>query len=239
MNGNLIFLHGWGTHPVIWQPLLARLPSAVALPLPGYAGSAATQTLDEMADRLAHDLGRQTTLVGWSLGGLVAMRMAAMYPEKISSLVLIGATPCFVNREDWQYGVDDAVFAQFSNNLATDYAGTIRRFLALQAQGADAVKTVLLELRKKLLTQPPPDMAVLESGLSILRSTDLRREVAALDVPVKLIHGTGDKLAPVQAAQWLAKTLPAASLHKVKGAAHAPFLSHVEDVAEVILHAAS
>jgi pimeloyl-[acyl-carrier protein] methyl ester esterase len=162
------------------------------------------------------------------------MRFATRYPEKIAGLVLIGATPCFVNREDWLCGVEDAVFELFAANLVEDYPGTIRRFLALQAQGSDAVKTVLLELRKKLLALPQPDMAVLESGLSILRNTDLRREVAALELPVKLIHGTGDKLAPVQAGRWLAENIPSASLHEVKGAAHAPFLSHVEEVAGII-----
>lgn len=238
MNRNTIFLHGWGTHPVIWQPLLKHFPSATALPLPGYAGSAATQTLDEMVDMLAHGLDSQVVLVGWSLGGLAAMRIAAKFPEKVASLVLIGATPCFVNRADWQHGVEDAVFEQFAANLAEDYPGTIRRFLSLQAQGSDTVKAVLLELRKKLLTQPQPDIGVLESGLSILRNTDLRREIGVLDMPVKLIHGTGDKLAPVQAARWLASNMPVASLHEVIGAGHAPFLSHVEEVAEVIQRAA-
>lgn len=234
MNSNMVFLHGWGTHPVVWQPLLAHFPAATAMPLPGYAGTPALNTLDEMAEKIAVDMPDGTTLLGWSLGGLVAMRIAAAWPEKVASLVLVGATPCFVNREDWPHGVEDAVFAQFANNLAQDYAGTIRRFLSLQAQGSDVVKTVLAELRKKLLALPQPDMAVLESGLSMLRSTDLRREMAALSVPVKLIHGAGDKLAPIGAARWLSGAIPNAKLHEVEGAGHAPFLSHAKEVAGVI-----
>jgi pimeloyl-[acyl-carrier protein] methyl ester esterase len=229
-----VFLHGWGTHPVIWQPLLARFPQARACALPGYAGSAPAESLDDMAASIANRLQERTSLVGWSLGGLVAMRVARMAPEKIASLVLIGATPCFVNRSDWPHGVDDAVFEQFSRSLAEDYAGTIRRFLSLQAQGSDDVRVVLSELRRKLLSEPQPDMAVLESGLSILRNADLRAEVSALAVPVKLVHGTGDKLAPVQAARWLRDAVPGAVLHEVKGAGHAPFLSHAGEVADVI-----
>lgn len=234
MKRKLVFLHGWGMHPVIWHPLLERFDSATALPLPGYAGSAPAQTLDEMADRLALELDAQTTLVGWSLGGLVAMRMAIRYPEKVGRLVLIGVTPCFVNRADWRWGVEDAVFDLFATNLAEDYPGTIRRFLALQAQGSDAVKTVLLGLRKQLLALPQPDMAVLESGLSILRNSDLRHGLFQLKQPVVLIHGVGDKLAPVQAARWLKEKIPLVALHEIKGAAHAPFLSHLDEVAGVI-----
>lgn len=230
----IVFLHGWGTHPVIWQPLRARFPDSHAVPLPGYAGSAMANTLDEMAERIAQSVVANTILIGWSLGAQVAMRIALNQPEKISRLVLIGATPCFVNREDWPHGVADEVFEQFSMNLAEDYAGTIRRFLYLQAQGSDAVRTVLSELRTRLLAQPRPAEGALEAGLGILRGTDLRNEVSRLSVPVSLIHGSGDKLAPVSAARWLMETIPDSCLHEIKGAGHAPFLSHAEEVARLI-----
>ena len=230
----LVLLHGWGTHPVIWQPLLSRLAHARALPLPGYAGSAPAHDLDEMAERLIAQVEEESILVGWSLGGLAAMRMAARAPDKFSRLVLIGATPCFVNRLDWQSGVDDTVFEQFAVNLAQDYAGTIRRFLSLQAQGSEALKFVLSELRRQLLSLPQPEMSVLSSGLSILRQTDLRQSLGDFRMPVSLIHGAGDKLAPIAAARWMAGQIAGADLSEIKGAAHAPFLSHVEEVLKVL-----
>lgn len=230
----LIFLHGWGTHPVIWEPVLGRFARARAVPLPGYAETAPAQTLEAMSDRIAGQLGTGTTVVGWSLGALVAMRMALEHPEKISRLVLIGATPCFVNRADWPHGVADEVFEQFAASLAEDYVGTLRRFLSLQAQGSDAVRAVLAELRARLLAQPRPTGGTLEAGLDILRNTDLRADIARLALPVTLIHGMGDKLAPVEAARWLAQAMPQASLHEIRGAGHAPFLSHAEDVAGMI-----
>lgn len=230
----MVFLHGWGTHPVIWEPLLAHFPGAHALPLPGYAGTDSAETLDEMAEHIAGQIQANTVLVGWSLGGQVAMRIAQDWPEKISRLVLIGATPCFVTRDGWPHGVADEVFEQFSRNLAEDYAGTIRRFLSLQAQGSDAVRTVLAELRARLLAQPRPADGALEAGLNILRCTDMREEVVQLPVPVTLIHGSGDKLAPTSAARWLEQKMPLATLHEIPGAGHAPFLSHVQQVAELI-----
>lgn len=230
----MVFLHGWGTHPVIWAPLQAHFPGSHAVPLPGYAGSAMAKTLDEMAERVAQSIEANTTLAGWSLGAQVAMRIALNQPEKISRLVLIGATPCFVNREDWPHGVAGEVFEQFSMNLAEDYAGTIRRFLSLQAQGSDAVRTVLSELRARLLAQPRPAEGALEAGLDILRGTDMRNEVSRLSVPVTLIHGSGDKLAPAGAGRWLAQAIQGSSLHEIKGAGHAPFISHAREVAGII-----
>ena len=110
--GGMAFLHGWGAHPVIWEPLLEFFPGAHALPMPGYDGSDAAFTLDEIAAKLSAQLEDETLLIGWSLGGQVAVRIALDYPEKVSRLCLIAATPCFVNRVDWSHGVDAEVFNQ-------------------------------------------------------------------------------------------------------------------------------
>jgi pimeloyl-[acyl-carrier protein] methyl ester esterase len=235
MSANrLVFLHGWGTHPVIWEPLLDYFPGAHAVPLPGYAGSDTAFTLERMAEKVASQLAEGTVLVGWSLGGQLALRIALDYPKKVASLVLIASTPCFVNRNDWLYGIAAEIFDEFAASLANDYAGTIRRFLALQAQGSSDVRGVLTMLRQRLLDQPTPASGTLEAGLEILQTADLRRDLPGLIAPLTLIHGTGDKLAPAAAAYWLAKAVRRARLHEIDGAGHAPFLSHTRQVADII-----
>lgn len=233
-GGEMVFLHGWGTHPVIWEPLLKHFPAARAFPLPGYAGSEPAATLERMAEKIEAQLDENSTLVGWSLGGLLAARIALDHPEKVGSLVLIGTTPCFVNRDDWPHGVPGTVFDQFARSLAEDYADTIRRFLALQAQGSDDVRAVLVTLRERLLGQIKPAEGVLEAGLDILQTDDLRRDMPSISLPVTLVHGTGDKLAPVAAARWLADVMPNAKVHEIPGAGHAPFLSHTQRVADIL-----
>lgn len=230
----MVFLHGWGTHPVIWAPLLEWFPGAHALPLPGYAASEPAFTLDEMAAVIAAQMEAGSNLVGWSLGGQVAARIALDYPEKVAHLTLIAATPCFVNREDWPHGIDAGIFDQFASNLEQDYAGTIRRFLSLQAQGSSDMREVLSGLRRRLLDQPRPAPGALEAGLDILQHGDLREGMQALSVPLTLIHGRGDKLAPIASSRWLAKAVPHARLHEIEAAGHAPFLSHPRAVADII-----
>lgn len=232
--GRMVFLHGWGTHPVIWEPLLEQFPGARALPLPGYAESEPAFTLESMAAGIAAQMEPGTTLVGWSLGGQVAVRLALDFPEKVARLTLIAATPCFVSRGDWPHGVAAEIFDQFAANLAEDYAGTIRRFLSLQAQGSSGMREVLSQLRRKLLDQPRPAAGVLETGLAILQNLDLRDVAGKLDKPLTLVHGSSDKLAPVAAARWLAQAAPGAALHEIEGAGHAPFLSHPREVAAII-----
>lgn len=239
----VVLLHGWGMHPVIWEPLLEHLPSDWLihnLPLPGYAGanSVSPYGVEALAEALAPQLPDHALLVGWSLGGLVALSIARRWPEKLRGLVLIGTTPCFVSRPGWPHGVAQEVFAGFSQSLARDYVDTLRRFLALQAQGSDSVRTVIKLLRERLLAEPRPKDAVLQAGLTILQDTDLRGTLTSLGVPLTLVHGSGDKLAPLAAARWLARFVSGTRLREIDKAGHAPFLSHPVEVAKIIRDAA-
>jgi pimeloyl-[acyl-carrier protein] methyl ester esterase len=219
--------------PQVWAPLQAYLPGARALPLPGYAGTAAPAgpRLQDLADALAPAIPDQAVVVGWSLGGLVALSLALQAPQRMRHLVLIGATPCFVSRPDWPYGVDAAIFEGFAEGLRRDYAGTLRRFLALQLLGAPGMQATLARLRAQLLQTPRPAEDVLMNGLNLLRESDFRHAVPGLRVPLTVIHGAGDTLAPIAAARWLAQAVPGARLHEVARSGHAPFLTHPEFVA--------
>jgi pimeloyl-[acyl-carrier protein] methyl ester esterase len=157
------------------------------------------------------------------------MQIAHRRALSLSRLVLIGATPCFVMRPDWPHGVGKEIFHEFGENLVQDYAGTLRRFLALQARGSGAMREVLRQLRERLLAMPRVSAEVLRGGLDILLHADLRAVLP--DMPATLIHGTGDSLAPVEAARWLAANWPDSTLLEIPDAGHAPFLSHPLQVA--------
>lgn len=94
----LVLVHGLAGAAANWcelAPLLARRHRVLALDLPGHAGSSplpATPNLDAYADRV-HLVARTegmlpATVVGHSMGGLIALRLAARHPRDVSALVL-------------------------------------------------------------------------------------------------------------------------------------------------------
>ena len=95
-------------------------------------------------------------------------------------------------------------------------------------------KTVTM-WRASFFSTPLPEPQTLAAGLEMLLHTDLRVEITQLGQPTLVIHGSLDKLTPPSAGAWLAKTLPTAQYCLIDGAAHAPFLSHTQRVAEAIL----
>lgn len=225
----LVMLHGWGMHGGVWTATAEVLGERVQLvDMPGYGGRATVMpyTLENLAVELVQALPPVFDLCGWSLGGQVAMTLARLMPERVRRLVLVGSNPCFTTRPDWQCAIAPDVLNQFAEELAVNYEATLKRFLALQARGDDAARAVLTRLRSLLFARGRPDSAVLQAGLTILLQTDLRLQVPQLTMPTLVVHGSFDQLAPICAAEWLARALPNGRLHAIAGASHAPFLSH-------------
>ncbi len=236
----LALLHGWGMNPRVFDALAPRLADHFALlplALPGH-GSAELlpiNTLATWAARISAQLPKQTALLGWSLGGQVAMQIARDFPAQIERLILLSSTPKFVLADDWQAGIPEADLTAFGADLQHDARATLLRFLTLQTRGADAQKSLLDNLRTTFFAAPMAQAQALSAGLEMLLTTDLRVDAAALNQPTLVVHGGLDKLAPAIAGAWLARTIPDAHYCELDRAAHAPLLSHSQQVSDAIL----
>ncbi len=232
----VVLLHGWASHPTLFRGFARRLEKkchVLVLPLPGYCDTAACvpYTLERIADTLAAAAPRSCCVVGWSLGAQVALTWAQRRPQQVQRLVLIAGTPCFTQHADWRHGVTAQVMRQFTAQLQRDGAGLLRRFVALQAHGDARAVRVAHQLRTALFTHPLPPQPVLEAGLELLRSTDLRTLLRSIRQPTLVLHGAQDAVTPVAAGVALSEALVNARLHTITDAGHAPFLSDGDGVA--------
>ena len=230
----VVLVHGWGLHGGVWRDLAARLAHSfrVLVPdLPGHGRSRGVHTEASLAG-LADDLSRRLTepaiWIGWSLGAFVALTAARNHPQAVSRLVLVGATPKFVQAPDWPCAMPPATLAQFARDLESDYRDTLARFLSLQMGAGATAHAAVRQLRALLMEHGEPEPAALRSGLQWLANTDLRADLSAITVPTLVLHGSYDRLAPPAAAKFLAEQLPVARLVLIPSAGHAPFLSHAD-----------
>lgn len=228
---SLTLLHGWGLNGTVWGAAADALAahftlSIIDLPGHGHSSGATITTLEAMADAVAHAMPARTHLLGWSLGGQVAMAIAARHSERVEKLILTATTPRFVSAPDWPNGKEGAVFDDFAMRLAGNYAKTIREFLALQMLNLPHARAIVHVLDARMSTRATPTAASLQAGLAILREADLRAQLPAIRHTTRVIQGDRDTLIAEPAARWLADCLPNGDYALIAGAAHAPFLSH-------------
>ena len=244
----IVLLHGWGMNRAIWQPCVANLPETTAsrivtLDLPGYgdnvdyAGEYGLNDLANwLADTLTQRLGEEykVTVIGWSLGGLVAQQFALSHPDKIAKLGLIGSTPKFLADTDWA-GIKPDVLDMFAAQLIKNHQATIDRFLAIQAMGAQTAKQDIKHLKDLVTSAPTPNIDALIKGLTLLAEEDLRSQWSQLTCPIFALFGKLDSLVPVKVVEKITSLSDKISTTIHDKASHAPFISHPEQFTHWLL----
>ncbi|OAT42382.1 BioH family biotin synthesis protein [Enterobacter soli ATCC BAA-2102] len=225
-----MLLHGWGLNAEVWHCVSAELASHFTLhlvDLPGFGRSHGYQamSLDEMAQHVLDAAPQNAIWLGWSLGGLVASQIALTHPERVQALVTVASSPCFSARDAWP-GIKPDVLAGFQQQLSEDFQRTVERFLALQTMGTETARQDARTLKNTVLSLPMPDVEVLNGGLEILKTVDLREPLATLALPHLRIYGYLDGLVPRKVVPLLDTLWPQSESHVVAKAAHAPFISH-------------
>lgn len=234
----LVLLHGWGLHGGVWQDWVPQLRghfNVTVVDLPGFGGSAGVPwpespaRLDELLLAVAPP---RAVWLGWSLGGLLALGVAARCPGRVQALTMLAATPCFVQRIHWATAMPASLFSEFRKGVDGDAGRTLQRFLALQCHGSPSSRADIRFLRQVLAEVPLPSAGVLARALDVLAEADARGSLAALAVPLQFILGGNDALVP----RALATALPAhAQTVVINDAAHLPFLSHAAPCRDALL----
>lgn len=239
-NGpTLVLLHGWAMSSAVFGEALQALSDefCVLVPdLPGHGTSSSTK--DYRLDALAADLSAwmeglqlaEVRLLGWSLGGQVALRLASLIPQSLYRLLLVATTPRFVVDTAWPHGLAEGQVRIMARGLQRRFARTLDDFFAQQF-GAHELNA---ERRQWLIQQlspravpPQPDAAL--AALETLRCSDLRSQLGELAVPTLVMHGAEDGIVPPGAGRYLADTLPQARFQQLARTGHAPFLSYPEE----------
>ncbi len=230
----MVFLHGWGMPRSLLRGFAQEFATQHTIwlvDLPGYGQSDALARADDiqvLAKFLAEHLPTNESyiLVGWSLGAVTALQLAAEFPQGIVKLVLFTATPCFMSSANWLHGVTQAALAQVAEELSGDYTKAMNRFLQLQLKNLPAARETIRQIKTLLAGEVAPDSTALQQGLEMLATTDLRQQLATITTPTLILNGDRDSLVPTLAARSLAEQMPHAQAVILHGAAHLPFMTH-------------
>lgn len=182
-----MLLHGWGLNAEVWRCIDEELSSHFTLhlvDLPGFGRSRGfgALSLADMAEAVLQQAPDKAIWLGWSLGGLVASQIALTHPERVQALVTVASSPCFSARDEWP-GIKPDVLAGFQQQLSDDFQRTVERFPALQTMGIETARRDARALKKTVLALPMPEVDVLNGGLEILKTVDLRQPLQNVSMP--------------------------------------------------------
>lgn len=221
----LLLLHGVGGTHEMWLPLipeLARSYRVIAGDHRGHGRSAkpgGTYTVRLFTDDWAQAMDalgiERAHLLGLSMGGAIAMRMAVEHPSRVRSLILV---------DTWAYPHPDFV-AMLRKRLQALGAGDLEAyaeaaipqvhspaFIAANPRAMDEYRARVAQL----------DPASARAAIQACIDHDMQGACARIKAPTLVLVGSLDTLTPPYHSEYLARGIPGATLSVIEGSGHAP-----------------
>ncbi|ADZ92465.1 alpha/beta fold hydrolase [Marinomonas mediterranea] len=234
-NLAVFIVSGWAMPKEIFNEFAERLSErfyVVVASLPGVTCSeewrrknriGPNYDVDALTEQLIRVAPSNAWWLGWSLGGMVSTYVAARRSSCVQGLITLASAPSFVEREGWSCGMPLKEFDLFQSLVQKDAKKGLKRFVSLQASGAKDERALTKAIRS-IQNEELIDEAALTGGLYLLKSLDVRRELALLDLPNAHFYGKQDALVNFAS---LGAQLPHNELQTVEfidDSAHQPFM---------------
>ncbi len=212
-------LSGWA-QPA--ESLLTHFPHARA------ENYAAHENIDAWLAALSAQNLSVDILVGWSLGGYLAVEALRRNALQAKALVLISTPIQFVRNEMFLDAMPVPTWQQFKKNYTDDALRTAKRFSALMSMGDAAAQQVSARMPS---AESMADKARFEHWLHVLETASHLPHVLDHLPPTLVIHGAQDAIVPAAQAVTWQKKLPKTRILILPQAGHAP---HWHDEAHVL-----
>lgn len=218
-RGTLIFVHGVGSTAAIWDAQLRAFGDewlCAAIELRGNGAEKPdpdpstinregfVEDVLTVADALRAE---RFTLVGCSLGGVVAFELMRHVPRRLERLVLLGTFARYPNAQAYADAIVRDAYA----------AGTMRVFGELRAA---QLGLPALRLRETIEQMACKSVECYVASTQATWTGDYRDVLVAIDVPVLVAYGEHDRIAPQALSEEIASGIAGARLAMIPGAGH-------------------
>jgi len=236
----VVLIHGWPLNSDMWEAQATFLAEhglrvitydrrgfgKSSQPWAGYDYDTLASDLNDLIEELELE---DATLVGFSMGGGEVARYLSLYgSERVSKAVLLAAvTPFLLKTLENPDGVDAKVFDSIEEQIRKDRPAFLKEILP-KFYGRTVVKHTVSEPVLEW-TQGMALTGSLRATLACANSwasTDFREDLQKIEIPVLVIHGTGDATVPIDASgRRTVKLLPNATLSEYEGEPHGLMLT--------------
>lgn len=186
--------------------------------------------VEDLFDVLAESRAAPCIFIGHSLSGMVSMLAATEAPHLFSRIVMLNASPCYLNDGDYRGGFERADLSNLFQALGDNYGQWVQNFSPIVAAGLPGEPAVE-EFARGLMAMRP-DIA-LSMALTIFKA-DLRDRLAAFHTPTVIVQSRSDMAVPVEVGHYLHRHWPASSLELIDAPGHLPHMTAADEILAVL-----
>jgi pimeloyl-ACP methyl ester carboxylesterase len=256
----VVLLHGWSDSADTWRCVLARLGReerrAVAVDLPGFGtadpledGPLLPQLDAFAADALAYAgegmrgprrrKAPAGVVVGNSLGGCIALRLAERVPERIARVVALA--PAGLDMARWLALIEHDQLLRVLVHAPVPFPSWVvqntvaRMYRSLAFADPDAVEPGIARTFAKHHPDRGALVRMLASGRRLLPELRDPFDFDAIRCKVQLVWGDCDRLVFHSGAKRLLAAVPGSTLELIERCGHSPHIEHADRVVELLL----
>jgi len=222
----ILFIPGWGINKGIWKHQIEYFSQNYRVATISLEGGCMRAHTEHLLGVIKKSKLSNINLVGWSMGGMIAINFASQHPEYVKKLVLVSTPAKFVASEDYDAGISHIVMQSFINKFRKSPVKMLSNFASLILKNADFKKEDWNLIKKS--SNVSDENRTLQN-LLLLRDCDMREKLRFVTVPTLLIHGKGDMICPYACADYIHNKIKNSVLHAFESAGHVPFVTKHEE----------
>ncbi|KAK7314510.1 hypothetical protein VNO77_33036 [Canavalia gladiata] len=241
----ILFAHGYGTDQSIWHKITPSLaenyrvilfdwPFSGAIKDPNFYDPLKYSSYEAFADDLVTLMDQMdlkaVTFVGHSMSGMIGCLASIKRPELFKRLVLLCASPRYVNEDDYEGGFTSSEIEQLLKNMESNYENWTSSFsLEVVDPNDEPSVNKVKECLKRMRAQIPASLA------KTVFYSDCRDILEKVETPCTIIQATSDIVVPHSAAVYMEKKIKGkVTLEVVDTKGHFPQLTAHLQLVEIL-----
>jgi len=234
----LIMLPGWGMKNFVWNKLNKLLSKDFELIFIEWDN---VLSLNKFKERVIKVIKQNQiftfSVLGWSLGSLVALDIASDNTFNIKNLILIGCTSSFIQHKEDRFNIgwNRKIVEIMKSKLYKKPQETLYDFYDAMFSKEEKRKGYNNEFFQTMKNNTEnQSIDSLSLGLDYLIQKDLRTELSNITIPILIIQGEDDNICPLEGAVYIKNMSINSNIEIIKEVGHIPFFTNPNDCYSII-----
>jgi sigma-B regulation protein RsbQ len=242
----LMFAHGFGCDQNMWRSMLPNLVKIYNIVLFDYVGSGNSILADystekystlegysqDIIDILNELLLQDVTIIGHSVSAIIASLASIRVPDKITKIIMVCPSPCFLNQPpDYEGGFERVDLEELLELMDKNYIGWAN-YLAPLIMGSANSPELIGELSGSFCSTDP---IVAKTFAKTTFLSDYRHILSDLTCDTLILQSASDNLAGVQVGQYMHAHIANSKMLVVEAQGHCLHMTHFNEITTLML----